>query len=105
MSPRAMSRNKRGEKVNKVVDKVLNHILGHEAAQIIYDYLENNYSIQRNEIVKKLDSFNHALEECLGTGAMAIEKAITENLELQRLEENRDFDFVDLHLHRIAKLA
>jgi hypothetical protein len=77
--------------------------LGQEATQIIYAYLENNHSIQKHEIAKKLDSFNHALEEFLGTGAVVIEKAIQEILELGGLEENRGVDFSEQN--RIIKLA
>jgi len=82
MTTKSLSQNRSSGNLNKIVDKVLNQILGPEATQIIYDYLENNHSIQRHEIGKKLDSFNHALEEYLGTGAVVIEKVIQENLEL-----------------------
>jgi len=89
--------NEHSEKLNKVIDRLLNQILGHEAAQIIYSYLESNHSIQRHEIAQKLNSFNGALEEYLGSGAFVIEKAILENLE-----ENREIDF---ERHKILKLA
>jgi hypothetical protein len=64
----------------QVVDNVLNQILGQKATQIIYKYLESNYLIQKHEIVEKLDSFNNALEEYLGTGAAVIEKVIMQSL-------------------------
>jgi len=89
MTAKSLSQNRQSGNLNKVVDKVLNQILGPEATQIIYDYLENNHRIQRHEIGKKLDSFNHALEEYLGTGAVVIEKVIQENLELGVFEENK----------------
>jgi len=91
MTQKSPSQNKRSEKLNKVVDKVLNQILGQEATQIIYDYLENNHSIQKHEIAKKLDSFNHALEAFLGTGAIVIEKAIQENLDVDFSEQPKIF--------------
>jgi len=97
------SQNKQSENLNKVVDKVLNQILGREAAQIIYDYLENKHRIQRHEIGKKLDSFNQALEEFLGTGAVVIQKVIQENLELGGFEENQDIGFSEQS--KILKLA
>ena len=83
-------------KLNQLIDRLLNQILGHEAAQIIYSYLESNHSIHRHEIAQKLNSFNEALEEYLGSGAFVIEKAILEGLE------NRDIDF---ERHKILKLA
>jgi len=97
------SPSKRGEELNKVVDNVLNQILGQEATQIIYDFLETNHSIQRHEIAEKLDSFNQALEAYLGAGAVVIEKIIMENLQLSQLEESNSFDFVERQ--RILKLA
>lgn len=76
------------EKFNKVIDDVLNQIFGQEGTQIIYKYLENNHSIQRHELAQKIDSFNCALREYLGTGALVVEKVILENLEPRSLEEN-----------------
>jgi len=103
MTAKPPLQNKQSEKLNKVVDNALNQILGQEATQIIYDYLENNHSIQRHEIALKLDSFNHALKEFLGTGAIVIEKVIQQSLELDELDENRGVDFSEQH--KILKLA
>jgi len=103
MTAQVQAKSQRVETLNKVIDKVLNQIFGQEATEIIYDYLENNHSIQRHEIAQKLHSFNHAMEEFLGSGAVVIEKVILENLELDRLEEHRDVDFAEPQ--KIAKLA
>jgi len=100
---KAPSENKRVETLNQVVDSVLNQILGLEATQIIYEYLENKYFIQRHEIAEKLDSFNRALEEYLGTGAVVIKRVILQNLELCGLDENKDADFSERQ--KIVKLA
>lgn len=81
------SQNERSEKLNKVVDEVLNQILGQKATQIIYDYVESNHCIQRHEIAEKLDSFNNALKQYLGAGAMVVEKVIQQKLELDGLDE------------------
>ena len=97
MSTQNPELNEHDDKVNKAIDKLLNQILGHEAAQIIYSYLESDHSIQKDEIAQNLNSFNWALEEYLGSGAVIIEKAILENLE-----ENTDIDF---DRSRILKLA
>jgi len=88
------SQNKQRQTL-KVIDNVLNQILGQEATQIIYKYLESNYLIQKHEIVEKLDSFNFALEEYLGTGAAIIKKVIMQSLEIRLPEENKYFDLVD----------
>jgi len=97
------SQNKLNEQLNKVVDKALNQILGQEATQIIYNYVENNHNIQRHEIAEKLDSFNHALKEYLGSAAVVVEKVIQQNLELGGLDENKGVDFSGQH--KLLKLA
>ena len=88
------SQNKERQAV-EVIDNVLNQILGQEATQIIYKYLESNYLIQKHEIVEKLDSFNCALEEYLGAGATIIKKIIMQSLEIRVPEENKYFDLVE----------
>ena len=88
------SQNKERQTV-EIIDNVLNRILGQEATQIIYKYLESNYLIQKHEIVEKLDSFNGALEEYLGAGATIIKKVIMQSLEIRLPEENKYFDLVE----------
>jgi len=88
MTVRALTQNKQHETF-KVVDRILNQILGQEGAQIIYEYLENNHSMQKHEIAENLDSFNRALEEYLGSGAVVIERVIMQSLELRELQENK----------------
>jgi len=97
MTTKSLQADESTEKLNQFIDRLLNQIFGHEAAQIIYSHLESSHSIRRHEIAQKLSSFNRALEEYLGSGAFAIEKAILENLE-----ESRDIGF---ERHKILKLA
>jgi len=97
MITKSSSQNKLNEQLNKVVDKALNQILGQEATQIIYDYVENNHNIQRHEIAEKLDSFNQALKEYLGFGAVVVGKVIQQSLELGGLDENKGVDFSEQH--------
>jgi len=94
-----MAKSRRGEAINKAVDNVLNQILGQEAARVLYDGLESNYRIRKNEIALKLDAFNRALEEYFGAGASVIERMIMESLEP---EENRSFDFAERRLLKLA---
>jgi hypothetical protein len=93
MSLQFSSQNKQYQTL-QVIDNVLNQILGQEATQIIYKYLESTYHIQKHEIIEKLDSFNCALEEYLGAGATIIEKVIMQSLEIRVPEENKYFDLV-----------
>jgi hypothetical protein len=88
MTSLSSSRNKQCQTV-KVIDDVLNQILGREATQLLYKCLECNYRIQKDEIAEKLDSFNCALEDYLGAGAAIIENMIIQSLETRLPEENK----------------
>ncbi len=65
----------------KVIDDLLNQVLGENATQVFYKYLEKNYSIQKHEIVKKLDSFDMALKDSFGAAAGVLENLIIQNLD------------------------
>lgn len=92
---------KRKDKISIIIDKVLNQVFGKEATILIYRYLENNYSVKRDEISEKIDLFARGLEEFLRTGAYAIERKILEDiyssygllrrLELERIQQGYDF--------------
>lgn len=90
------------EMLNKAVDKTLNRVFGSTATNIIYTHLENNYAIKKNEIAKKLESFNQAMQEYLNSGAMVVEKEILESFysglglfQRVELEGNRNNEFVE----------
>ncbi|MDH7564210.1 MAG: hypothetical protein QHH24_04935 [Candidatus Bathyarchaeota archaeon] len=79
------------DKIVKIVDKVLKQVFGEEATSLIYKYLENKYSIKREEITEKIDIFATGLEEFLHSGAQVIEQKILEDIYsscglLRRLE-------------------
>jgi hypothetical protein len=88
------------DKVTEAIDKVLKKIFGHEATLLIYEYLENRYSIRQNEIVEKINVFAKGLEEFLKSGAYIIEMKILEDVysnygSTSRLEfEGSNNDFV-----------
>lgn len=101
MNPRKSGQGKEKEKSNKIIDQVLNHMLGKEATRSFYHHLETTHSIQRHKIAQELDLFNRALKEYLGPGATTIEHAIHKNLRLGF--EETEIDFPDRA--RILKLA
>lgn len=95
--------DQRTQKINQVVDKVLNEMLGQGATEVIYNYFENSHFIQRDDIAANLISFNRALEACLGIGAaVVVERTIWENLRLDGLHEGISTDFGP---NRVLKLA
>lgn len=67
------------EMLNKAVNKTLKKVFGSTATSIIYTYLENNHSIKKNEVAGKLESFIHAMQEYLNSGATVVEKEILES--------------------------
>jgi hypothetical protein len=88
-------------KISKIVDRVLNQVFGEDATQLIYRYLESNYSLKREEITEKIDVFAKGLEKFLNSGAYVVEQKILKDiyssygllrrLELERTQEEQDF--------------
>lgn len=68
------------EKICKIIDRVMRHVFGDEATRLIYRYLENNYSVRRDEIADKIDLFAKGLEDFLKSGAYVIERKILEDI-------------------------
>jgi len=93
--------NRKGDKISRIIDRVLRQVFGEEATLLIYRHLENNYSLKRDETAEKIEVFAKGLEEFLSSGAYVIERKILEDLyssygllrrlELERTQEECDF--------------
>lgn len=68
------------DKIAKIIDRVLKQVFGDEATFLIYKHLEQNYSLKRDEIGKKVDLFAQGLEDFLRSGAYAIERKILDDV-------------------------
>jgi hypothetical protein len=80
MTLRTINKTEKYEEMfNKAVDKALNRVFGSMATGVIYTHLENNYSLRKDEIARKLDTFSHAMQEYLNSGAAVVEKEILES--------------------------
>ncbi len=80
MTTRTANRTEKYEEMlNKAVNKALNRVFGSTATDIIYTHLENNYSLRKDEIARKLDIFSLAMQEYLNSGAAVVEKEILES--------------------------
>jgi hypothetical protein len=89
------------DKISKIIDKVLRQVFGEEAAVLIYRYLEDRYSVGRDEVAEKIEVFAVGLEEFLRSGAYVVERKILEDiysnygllrrLELERVQDESDF--------------
>jgi wobble nucleotide-excising tRNase len=64
----------------KIIDENLKHIFGEAATSLIYNHLERNHSLKREEIPEKLEDFIRALEEFLGSGAQVVQKITMQKL-------------------------
>ena len=90
-----------GDKIFRVVDRVLTQLFGAKATRLIYRYLEQNYSLRRDEIGERIDVFAKGLEDFLSSGACVVERKILEDLRssfgLVHESESMParFDFVD----------
>lgn len=81
------------------IDETLN-TLGKSAKQSIYFYLENKFSVARNEIPRNLQEFQGGLKEIFGTGAHFIESLIMENLHTKMglplvMAESEPLEFIE----------
>jgi hypothetical protein len=68
------------DKIFKIIDKVLKQVFGEEATLFIYKYLEQRYSLRQSEFSEKIDVFAKGLENCLSSGAFAIESKILDDV-------------------------
>ena len=75
-----ISTRKKEDQIFKIIDKVLKQVFGEEATLFIYKYLEQKYSLHQSEFSEKIDVFAKGLEECLSSGAFAIENKILDDI-------------------------
>ena len=64
----------------KIIDEELKHIFGEAATALIYNHLERNHSLKREDIPEKIEVFIRGLEEFLGSGAQVIQKITMQKL-------------------------
>jgi hypothetical protein len=81
------------------VDEALNS-LGKSVRQSIYFHIENQFSMNRNEISGNLQEFQAGLEKIFGTGARFIESLIVKNLYTMIgrpmvMEKSEQFRFIE----------
>jgi hypothetical protein len=77
-------------------------VFGEEATLLIYRHLESNYSLKKEEVADRIETFAAGLEDFLRSGAYVIEQKILEDIYssyglLRRIElerERDEFDFV-----------
>jgi hypothetical protein len=70
----------KNDKIFQIIDKVLKQVFGEEATRFIYDYLEQHYSLRQSDFSKRIDVFAKGLEDCLSSGAFAVENRILDDI-------------------------
>ena len=80
MTPLDTLPREKDDTIFKIIDKVLKQVFGEEATLFIYKYLEQHYSLRQSDFSKKIDVFAKGLEDCLSSGAFAIESKILDDL-------------------------
>ncbi len=74
--------------IQEAIDETFS-MLGENSKKTIYQHLESEYKIAKNEIPTKIAAFADALEQSFGAGAKLIEMNIIKALH----EKNQDFVF------------
>ena len=92
---RALKRKERPERLFKVVDKVLKQIFGEAATVTIYKYLEEEYSLNQEDIPSKPEVFAEGLEAYLNSGASVVAGMILNESSGLRLKKAEDKGFFE----------
>ena len=82
----------------QTIDENLKHIFRETATHIIYQFLESKYSLKREEIPEKLETFMEGLNEFFGSGVHVIEQSILKELHVNlglKYKMREDYSFVD----------
>lgn len=97
-----LERAQKGERIENLlvqaIDETLNQIFREEGASAIYDFLENESQLKREDISSKTEAFSASLRKLLGSAAPVIEKLILKNLCCQlelELVQKRGHSFSD----------
>jgi hypothetical protein len=93
------------------IDEALTDLLGSRTREAVYDYLERNCSLARNEIPTRLDDFFRLLNETFGKGGSTIGKVIAKKLyarlgwEFVEIQSYGLIDYIDTVRGRLEKEA
>lgn len=82
----------------QTIDENLRQIFRETATQIVYQFLENSYSLKREEIPEKLETFMEGLQAFFRSGARMIEQSILEELHVKlglKYKSRKDYGFMD----------
>ena len=91
MKSKTLKREKKPDRLFKIVDKVLKQIFGETATLFIYNYLEEKHSLKREDVPNELELFTEGLEKYLSASGASVVLGTLFNessrLELTQAEE------------------
>jgi hypothetical protein len=74
------SLTRENDKIFTIIDRVLKQVFGETATLYIYNYLEQKHSLRQSDFSKNIDVFAKGLEDCLSSGAFAVENKILKDI-------------------------
>jgi hypothetical protein len=83
--------NQFGALLLESIDEALTDLLGRRAREAIYDHLERDHLVARNELADQLDTFVELLQETFGRGSKTIGKVVA-----RRLFSKLDLEFNEI---------
>ena len=83
---------------SEAVDETLKQIFKEDGVKVIYDFLENNAHLKREEIADRPEIFCDSLKKLMLSASHVIEQSILKNVYSRlglKFEEKPDYDFLD----------
>lgn len=73
------------------IDEALTDLLGRRAREAVYDYLERNCLVARNELPTRLEAFVTLLDDTFGKGSKTIGRVVA-----KRLYSKLEWEFIEV---------
>jgi uncharacterized protein YktA (UPF0223 family) len=84
--------------IDYIIEKSLNEVFGEKSASLIYDYIESDHHLKREDIPENLELFFSSLEKMYGFGAKVFKKIVLTKMHTKlglRYEEKEGYSFSD----------
>ena len=84
--------------IDHIIEKSLKQAFGEASARLIYDQLERNHHLTREDIPKNLEMFFSSIEEMYGFGAKVLKRTVLKKLHTKlglKYEEKEGYNFSD----------
>ena len=75
----------------EAIDEALTDLLGKKAREAVYDYLERNCLVARNELPTRLEAFLTLLDDTFGKGSKTIGRVVA-----RRLYSKLEWEFIEV---------